>query len=152
MPISTRIWRFWNATPVWIDRWRWNDLLTWSSIEELSCCFTRSYIKFQGHTGQTIADFAPNWAFSDGNSSLSWPMAMEWCTALEVTWEGYPFDFHGHPSTFKVTWHKKHQFWPALIVSGLWFQFEFPDGFEIMHNAWRSLEELPYFFGHPSNF
>ena len=28
-------------------------------------CFPRSSIKFQGHTGQNISDFDPNWAFPD---------------------------------------------------------------------------------------
>ena len=28
-------------------------------------CFPRSAIKFQGHTGQNITDFDPNWAFPD---------------------------------------------------------------------------------------
>ena len=28
-------------------------------------CFPRSFIKFQGHTGQNITDFEPNWAFPD---------------------------------------------------------------------------------------
>ena len=29
----------------------------WSSIEKVSCCFSRSSVKFQGHTGQK----APIW-------------------------------------------------------------------------------------------
>ena len=41
----------------------------WSSIEEVPYCFSRSYVKFQGHTGQKTIDFDLNWAFSDSNSS-----------------------------------------------------------------------------------
>ena len=41
-----------------------------SSIEEVPYCFSRSSVKFQGHTGQKIADFDPNLAFSDCNSIL----------------------------------------------------------------------------------
>ena len=37
----------------------------------------------------------------------------------------------------------KSQFWPKLIASR---QFEFIDGFEMMHKAWRSVEEVPYCF------
>ena len=37
--------------------------IAWSSIEEVSYCFSRSSIKFQGHTGQKIANFDPNLAF-----------------------------------------------------------------------------------------
>ena len=35
----------------------------WNSKEEMPYCFPRSSIKFQGHTGQNITDFDPNWAF-----------------------------------------------------------------------------------------
>ena len=32
-------------------------------------------------------------------------------------------------------------------------QFEFTDGFELMHKAWCSIEEVPYYFsGYPLNF
>ena len=32
--------------------------------------FSRSSVKFEGHTAQKIADFDPNWAFQDCNSSF----------------------------------------------------------------------------------
>ena len=35
----------------------------WNSKEEMLYCFPRSSIKFQGHVGQNIIDFDPNWAF-----------------------------------------------------------------------------------------
>ena len=37
----------------------------WNSNGEVPYCFPRSSIKFQGHTGQNITDFYPNWAFPD---------------------------------------------------------------------------------------
>ena len=37
----------------------------WHSKGEMPYCFPRSSIKFQGHTGQIITDFDPNWAFPD---------------------------------------------------------------------------------------
>ena len=37
----------------------------WNSKEQMPYCFPRSSIKFQGHTGQNITDFDPNWAFPD---------------------------------------------------------------------------------------
>ena len=37
----------------------------WNSKGEMLYCFPRSSIKFQGHTGQNITDFDPNWAFPD---------------------------------------------------------------------------------------
>ena len=78
----------------------------WSSIEEVSYCFSRSYIKFQGHTALKIIEFDPNWAFPDCNSSLNSPMAMKCCTKLETAKERCPFVFQGHPSNFKVTRYK----------------------------------------------
>ena len=55
-----------------------------SSIEEVPYCFSRSYIKLQGHTAKKIDDFDQNWVFLDCNSSLNSPMAMKWCIELEV--------------------------------------------------------------------
>ena len=45
---------------------------------------------------------------------------------------------------------KNCQFWPELSVSGLWLQFEFTDGFEMMHKAWCSIKEVPYYFSKSS--
>ena len=75
----------------------------WSSIEEVPYCFSRSYVKFQGHTALKIIEFDPNWAFPDSNSSLNSPMAMKCCTKLETAKERCPIVFQGHPSNFKVT-------------------------------------------------
>ena len=75
----------------------------WSSIVEVSYCFWRSYVKFQGHTALKIIEFDRNWAFPDCNSSLNSQMAMKWCTKLETAKERCPIVFQGHPSNFKVT-------------------------------------------------
>ena len=78
----------------------------WSSIEEVPYCFSRSYVKFQGHTVLKIVDFDPKWAFPDCNSSLNSPMAMKCCTKLETAKERCPIVFQGHQSNFKVTRYK----------------------------------------------
>ena len=78
----------------------------WSSIVEVPYCFSRSFVKFQGHTALKIVEFYPNWAFPDCNSSLNSPMAMKCCTKLETAKERCPIVFQGHPSNFKVTRHK----------------------------------------------
>ena len=78
----------------------------WSSIEEVRYCFSRSSVKFQGHTAKKIVKFDPNWAFPDCNSSLNSPMAMKCCTKLETAKERCPIVFQGHPSNFKVTQDK----------------------------------------------
>ena len=56
----------------------------WSSIENVPCCFSKSSVKFQGHTGQKITIFDPNLEFPDCNSSLNSPMALKWCTKLNI--------------------------------------------------------------------
>ena len=75
----------------------------WSSIEEMSYCFSRSSVKFQGHTALKTVEFDPNWAFPDCNSSLNSPMAMKCCTKIETAMERTPIVFQGQPSNFKVT-------------------------------------------------
>ena len=78
----------------------------WSSIVEVPYCFSRSYVKFQGHAALKIVEFDPNWAFPDCNSSLNSPMATKCCTKLETAKERCPIVFQGHPSNFKVTRYK----------------------------------------------
>ena len=77
-----------------------------SSIVEVPYCFSRSSVKFQGHTSLKIVEFDPKWAFPDCNSSLNSPMAMKCCTKLETAKERCPIVFQGHPSNFKVTRYK----------------------------------------------
>ena len=81
----------------------------WSSIVEVPYCFSRSYVKFQGHMALKIVEFDPNWAFPDYNSSLNSPMAMKCCTKFETAKERWPIVFQGHPSNFKVTRYKTSQ-------------------------------------------
>ena len=78
----------------------------WSNIVEVPYCFSRSYVKFEGHTALKIVEFDPNSTFPDCNSSLNSPMAMKWCTKLETAKERCPIVLQGHPSNFKVTWYK----------------------------------------------
>ena len=105
MLIWTQIGHFLTVTQVWIHRWLWNDAQSFKKkwytelgVAWKGCpivfqshlsnfkvyCFSRSSAKFQGHTGQEIIDFDPNWAFLDCYSSLISLMAMQWCTKLEV--------------------------------------------------------------------
>ena len=75
----------------------------WSSIEEVPYCFSRSSVKFQGHTALKIVEFHPNLAFLDCNSSLNLPMAMKCYTKLDTAKERCPIVFQGHTSNLKVT-------------------------------------------------
>ena len=76
------------------------------SIVEVPYCFSRSSVKFLGHTALKIVEFDPKWAFPDCNSSLNSSMAMKCCKKLETAKERCPIVFQGHPSNFKVTRYK----------------------------------------------
>ena len=107
-PILTQIERFRTVTLVWIHRWLWNDAQSLKkyrggALGEVPYCFSRSSVKFQGHTAKKIVEFDPNWAFPDCNSSLNSLMAMKSCRKLEAAWKRCPIVFQGHPSNFKVT-------------------------------------------------
>ena len=41
---------------------------------------------------------------------------------------------------------KNRRIWPRLGVSGLQLQFEFTNGYKMLHKAWSSIEEVPYCF------
>ena len=104
----TWIVRFRTATPVWITDGFEKKHNAWCNKEEVPYCFyTRSSIKFQGHTGQKIINFDLNWVFPGCNSNLNLLMALKWCTMLDVVKKRCPIVFLGHPSNFKVAGTKK---------------------------------------------
>ena len=74
----------------------------WSSIEEAPYCFSRSYVKLQGHTALKIVDFDPNWVFPDCNSCLESPMATKWCTKLEVALKRCPIVFSCNQAALRM--------------------------------------------------
>ena len=41
---------------------------------------------------------------------------------------------------------KNHPIWPELAVSGLLLQFQFTNGYGMIHKSWSSIEEVPYCF------
>ena len=45
---------------------------------------------------------------------------------------------------------KNCRIWPRLGVSGLLLQFEFTNGYEMIHKAWNRIEEGPYCFSRSS--
>ena len=107
----------WAITIVWIHVFQWNDAQSLMWPRRGALLFLRSSVKFQGHSGQKIANFDLNWAFPICNSSLNSLMAMKWCKKLEVASKRCPIVFQGHPSNFKVTWDKKRRFLPELRIS-----------------------------------
>ena len=113
--IFTQIGRFQTVTQAWIYRWLRND--AWSSMVEVTYCFSRLYVKFQGHTALKIVEFDPNWAFPDCNSSLTDGYEM-----LHKAWnsEGeMPYCFPRSSIKFQGHTRQNHRFWPKLGVSRL---------------------------------
>ena len=121
----------------------------WCCLEEVPYCFSRSSVKFQGHTALKIIEFDPDWAFPDCNSSLISSMATKWCSKLEVVLKRCPIVFQGHTSNSKVTGLKNRWFWPKLAgrfrtVSSVWISWWIWNDTQI--KAWCSIEDVPYYF------
>ena len=58
--------------------------IAWCCFEEVPFWFSRSSIKFQGHTALKFVKFDPDWPFLECTSSLNTPMVTKLCTKLEV--------------------------------------------------------------------
>ena len=76
--------RFRTVTPVWIHIWWWNDTYSLMLLRRGALLFFQVIRQISRSHGAKIAEFDPDWAFPDCNSSLNSPMAMKWCTKLEV--------------------------------------------------------------------
>ena len=73
----------------------------WSSIEEMPYCFSRSSVKFQGHTALKIVECDPHWAFPDCKFAFTDGFEMmhkAWCIIEEVPYyfSGSSIAFRGH--------------------------------------------------------
>ena len=66
-------------------------------------------------------------------------MHKAWCCLGEVP-------YYLSRSSIKFQGHTATKFWLKLGVSGLLLQFKFTNGYEMMHKAWSSIDEVPYFF------
>ena len=124
------------------------------SIIEVPYCFSRSSVKFQGHTALKIVKFDPKWAFPDCNSSLNSPMAMKCCTKLETAKERCPIVFQGHLSNFKVTRYKTS---PILTQIGRFrtigqSQLSNPSDLPCFFKSYHKFSEFNLFFIHPILF
>ena len=74
--LSVRLWHLFHNVTFIASSWNFQEslLLTkvmpmqkkaWCCIGEVPYCFSRSFIKFQGHTGPNIADFCPELGVSE---------------------------------------------------------------------------------------
>ena len=75
---------FRTVTPVWIHIWWWNDTYSLMLLRRGALLFFKVIRQISRSHGAKIAEFDPDWAFPDCNSSLNSPMAMKCCTKLEV--------------------------------------------------------------------
>ena len=117
----------------------------WSSIEEVPYCFWRSSGKFQGHTAKKnrriwlrlgVSRLLLQFEFTNGYEMLH----KAWSSKEEVPFfSRSSVKFQGH------TAKKNRRIWLRLGVSGLLLQFEFTNGYEMLHKAWSSKEEVPFF-------
>ena len=76
--------RFRTVTPVWIDRWLWNDTLSLKQPRSGALLFFRIICQISRSHRTKSVDFDPNLAFPDCDSSLNWPMAMKWSSKEQV--------------------------------------------------------------------
>ena len=128
----------------------------WRSIEEVPYCFSRSLIKFHGHTGGKIDDFLIQF-------EITWPVAaikslrfalFDYVHIIVSSWnfqELLPMTKSTSMQKVKVRGQRSRsqRSTPNLAVSGPYLQFEFRYDDEMMHRAWW----CPIFFqGHLSNF
>ena len=123
----------------------------WCCLEEVPHCFSRSSVKFQGHTAERNRRLWPKlgasglllqFKFTNGYEM----MHRDWSSIGEVP---YCFSrsfikFQGH------TGQKNRRFRPKLSVSRLYLKFDFTAGIEMMHKALCSIEEVPNRFSRPS--
>ena len=88
----------------------------WSSIEEVPYCFSMSSVKFQGHTGQNITHFDPNWPFPDYRPVAAFK-------SLRFASFVCMFIFSVISLSISFTWRwSKHQFWAiAKFSRGQWY-------------------------------
>ena len=96
-------------------------------------------VKGQGHRGQhpTFRTLTPVWIHI-----WQWNHAHSW----KQHRRGTLLFFKVIRQISRSHGSKNRQIWPRLGVSGLYLQFEFTNGYKIIHKAWSSVEEVPYCF------
>ena len=141
--------RFRTVSPVWIDRRLRNDC--WGSKEEVPYCFSRSSIKFLGHTDRKIDDFDPNWALPDCNpnlnSQMKWHSKVPCCFSRSyVKFQGrtgwqiddlspiWAFPEYNSKLILGLLWNDTHSFKQHGSCSLLFLEVEIQG-----HTGWKSI-------------
>ena len=115
--------------------------IIWSSIDVVPCWFSRSSIKFKGHMREKITDFHRNLTFPE--LTPVWIDWMLWNDAQDLKQHR-----RGAVLFFKVIHQisRSHETKKSPILTKIGcFQFEFTNGYEMLHKAWSHIE-LVYCF------
>ena len=120
--------------------------MKWCTEEEVPYCFSRSSVKFQGRLGQKIAYLSQIGRFRTVTPALIHQWLWNDAQSLKYHRRGVLLFFMVIRQISRSHGTKYCQFWTKLGVSRLHLQFEFTDVFEMMHKAWRNIEEVPFHF------
>ena len=82
--VNTQLSRFRTVNPVWIHIWWWNDAQSLMLLRRGALLFFKVIHQISRSEGSKNRPIWLKLAFPDCNSSLNSPMAMKWCTKLEV--------------------------------------------------------------------
>ena len=91
--------------------------IAWWCLGEVPYRFSRSSVKFQGHTALKSVEFDPDWAFPDCNSSLNSPVATKWCTKLEVALKRCPIVFSCDQAALQMVFSLRLSVCPSVRPS-----------------------------------
>ena len=118
----------------------------WSCIEYVPCCLSMSSFQIsRSHGTKKIIDFGPNWGFRTlTRVSIHW-WVWNYAQSVNQHRKVALLFFNIVHKISRSHGTKNYRFWPELSVSVLQLQFELTHDFEMMHNAWCSIEEVPYF-------
>ena len=112
----------------------------------MSYCFSRSSVKFQGHRGQKLPILTQIGPFRTVTPVWIHQWLENDAQSLKKVRKDVLLFFNVICQISRSHRTKIRRFWPELDVSGLWLQFEFTDGYEMVHKAWSSIVEVPYCF------
>ena len=122
----------------------------WRSIEEVSYCFPRSFIKFRGHRGQKLLILTRNEHFRTV-TPVEFTHGFE---MMHTAWRSIEEMSYCFPmSSIKFQSHTGQKSancdpnWAFLDCNS---SLNITDGFDMMHRVWRSIEEVSYCFSRPS--
>ena len=120
----------------------------WYCLGAVPYWFSRSSVKFQGHTAKKIHRFRPKLGLSELYFQFEFTDGYE--MMHKVAKKMCPIVFQGYPSNFKVTGLKTISILPKIRIFQTETPVGFTDGYEMMLKSWNSIEEVPYCFSRSS--